>query len=55
MTYFITFPDTTARRQSWESFGADPAWQAAFQASIVNGRLVDSITTELLVATDQGC
>lgn len=52
MTYFITFPDTTARRQSWESFGADPAWQAAFQASIVNGRLVDSITTELLVPTE---
>jgi hypothetical protein len=52
MTYLITFPDTTARRQSWESFIADPEWQAAYQASIVNGRLVDSITDELLVPTE---
>ncbi|MEQ8469762.1 MAG: NIPSNAP family protein [Marinoscillum sp.] len=51
LTYFITFPDTTARSASWSSFGNDPEWQEVYQKSIEAGRLVESITDELLIAT----
>lgn len=52
LMYFITFPDTAARRSSWEAFGQDPAWKQAYEASTREGPLVDSITAQLLVATD---
>lgn len=51
LMYFISFPDTAARKQSWASFGEDPAWKAAYEASVQNGPLVDSITAQLLVPT----
>ncbi len=51
MTYFITFPDTTARKESWESFLADPDWKTAYANSIQNGPLVDTITHDLLLPT----
>lgn len=51
LMYFISFPDTAARKQSWASFGEDPAWKAAYEASVRNGPLVDSITAQLLVPT----
>ncbi|MGX1930377.1 NIPSNAP family protein [Flagellimonas sp. 2504JD4-2] len=51
LLYFVTFSDTTARRQSWENFGNDPAWKTAYENSIKDGRLVDSLTAELLVPT----
>lgn len=52
LTYFISFPDTTARAKAWEAFGNDPAWQKAYQASISDGGLVKSITDETLIAVD---
>lgn len=52
LTYFVTFPDTLARKNSWDKFRNDPAWKAAYEASIQNGKLVDSIVDELLMATD---
>ncbi len=52
LTYLVTFPDTAARTASWKQFGDDPAWKTAYEASIRDGRLVDSITDELLQATD---
>jgi hypothetical protein len=52
LTYLVTFPDTTARTKSWNTFRADPKWQAAYNESIQNGKLVDSITDVLLLATD---
>ena len=51
LMYLITFPDTTARAASWKSFLEDPDWKSAYEASIVNGRLVDSIQDDLLVPT----
>lgn len=51
LKYLITFPDTAARTASWKSFGDDPAWKAAYENSIRDGRLVDSITADLLVPT----
>jgi len=52
LTYLVTFPDTAARTASWKQFGDDPAWKAAYEASIQDGRLVETITDELLLATD---
>ncbi len=52
LTYLVTFPDTAARTASRKRFVDDPAWKAAYEASIRDGRLVDSITDELLQATD---
>lgn len=51
LTYFISFPDTTARKASWQSFSADPAWKSAYANSIEDGKIVDSLTAELLVPT----
>ncbi|MEX0313909.1 MAG: NIPSNAP family protein [Allomuricauda sp.] len=51
LMYFITFPDTTAREQSWKNFGNDPSWKAAYENSIKDGKLVDSLTAELFVPT----
>ena len=52
LTYLVTFPDTAARTASWKQFGEDPSWKAAYEASIRDGKLVDSLTDELLRATD---
>lgn len=52
LTYLVTFPDTMARAKSWASFREDPAWKAAYSASIKDGKLVDSITDEVLLPTD---
>ena len=51
LPYLITFPDTAARKASWASFSKDPVWQSAYQASIENGKLVDSIVVELMLPT----
>jgi hypothetical protein len=51
LTYLITFPDTTARKASWDSFREDEAWKAAYANSIKDGSLVDSLTAELLMPT----
>lgn len=52
LMYFITFPDTTARKASWKAFSEDPAWVEAYENSIKDGPLVDSITAQLMVPTD---
>lgn len=52
LTYFVTFPDTLARKKSWDAFRNDPAWKSAYEASIQNGKLVDSIVDELFLPTD---
>lgn len=52
LTYLVTFPDMSARAKSWDDFREDPAWKAAYAASIVDGKLVDSITDEVLLASD---
>lgn len=52
LTYLVTFSDTTARRLSWDAFREDPDWKSAYSASIQDGKLVDSITDEILLATD---
>jgi hypothetical protein len=51
LTYFISFPDTAARTASWKSFLEDATWKSVYEASIINGKLVDSITDDILVPT----
>jgi hypothetical protein len=50
--YFISFPDTAARTASWKSFGQDPEWTETYANSIKNGKIVDSLTAELLIPVD---
>jgi hypothetical protein len=50
--YFISFPDTATRTASWKSFGQDPEWTETYANSIKNGKLVDSLTAELLLPVD---
>ncbi|MCE7992885.1 MAG: NIPSNAP family protein [Roseivirga sp.] len=52
LVYFITFPDTAARTQMWDSFSKDENWKEVYANSIKDGRLVDSLTHVLLEPTD---
>lgn len=48
LMYFVSFPDTTSRKNSWASFSKDPAWKSAYANSIEDGKIVDSLTAEIL-------
>ncbi len=52
LVYMIAHKDKKAAAASWKAFRADPKWQAAFAASKVNGKLVISIDSQYLTATD---
>lgn len=52
LIYFITFPDTTARKQMWSNFSQDENWKSAYANSIKDGALVDSIVHVLLKPTE---
>ena len=48
----LAFPDEAALAKSWESFRADPDWQAGRAASEVDGKLVAKATSTILHSTD---
>jgi NIPSNAP len=52
LVYFLAYPDREARDKSWKAFMADPAWQAAYKASEVDGKLVAKVETLFMKATD---
>jgi hypothetical protein len=52
LIYILAFPSREAAAQSWKSFGADPEWQKARDASEVNGKLVAKAESVYLKATD---
>lgn len=52
LVYLLAFPDQEARKASWQSFMADPDWQAAYKASEQEGRLVKRFESALFHATD---
>jgi hypothetical protein len=52
LVYFLAYPDREARDKSWKAFMADPAWQAAYKASEVDGKLVAKVETVFMKATD---
>ncbi len=48
LIYFLAYPDKTSREASWKKFLDDPAWKAAYEQSIVNGKLVAKIESVFL-------
>lgn len=52
LIYILAFPSEEARSASWKAFKADPQWQAAYKASVYDGKLVGKIQSVMLKATD---
>lgn len=52
LVYILAYPSQEARDQSWKGFFADPAWKAAYEASIKDGKLVKKVDQQFLSATD---
>jgi uncharacterized protein YbaA (DUF1428 family) len=50
--YILAYPDKDARKKSWDAFGADPEWKDVKSKSEVNGKLVDSVKSVFMYATD---
>ncbi|MBW3469891.1 NIPSNAP family protein [Arthrospiribacter ruber] len=44
LTFILGYPDRAARDASWASFGSDPEWNQAREASEENGPLVAKVT-----------
>lgn len=52
LVYLLAFPDAQQQQAAWDSFRADPEWQAGKAASEVNGGLAARVTSVLLQPTD---
>jgi hypothetical protein len=52
LIYVLAYPSREARESSWKSFGTDPAWVKAKEASEVNGKLVARVEQRFMQATD---
>ena len=50
--FVLVFPSRDAREASWKSFGADPDWIKAKEASEAGGKLVEKVEQRFLTATD---
>ena len=52
LVYLVSHASADAAKKSWKAFGGDPAWRAAYKASIKNGKLVKHIERTYLTPTD---
>ena len=52
LIYVIAHDSRAAATDSWQNFRADPDWQAASQASQVDGRIVSNVESVFMEATD---
>lgn len=52
LIYLLAYPSREAREKAWNGFFSDPAWTAAYKASVANGRLVKKVTSVFLKPTD---
>jgi uncharacterized protein YbaA (DUF1428 family) len=50
--YILSYPDKEARAKSWDAFRADPQWTKVKEESEVNGKLVDSVKSRFMYASD---
>ena len=50
--YILAFPTKQARDESWKNFGNDPEWKKVASESEKNGKLVDSVKSVFMTATD---
>lgn len=51
LVYLLSHDSREAAEKSWQAFLNDPEWQKAFEASRVNGPLVQSIESVFMKAT----
>ena len=52
LIYIIEHESEADAKQKWQTFINDPTWKAAYQASIKDGALVDSIDVVFMQETD---
>ncbi|MDF1754442.1 MAG: NIPSNAP family protein [Verrucomicrobiales bacterium] len=52
LIYLLGYPDENARKTSWTAFRNDPDWQAAYQASTADGKLITKVDSLFLQPTD---
>lgn len=52
LIYLIAHDNREAAEANWQGFFADPGWQAAYAASIADGRLVANVESIFLAAAD---
>lgn len=52
LVYVIAHKSLKAAEASWAGFRDDPEWKAAYQASIVDGKIVKKVDKQFLTATD---
>jgi hypothetical protein len=52
LIYLLAHSSREAARQSWAAFAKDPEWQKVAQESQVNGKIVASVESVFLDATD---
>ena len=50
--YILAYPSREAREKSWNAFFADPEWKAVSAKSEVNGKIVESVTSVFMNASD---
>lgn len=50
--YILAYPNKDARAKSWKNFGDDPEWKKVAGESEKNGKLVDSVKSVFMTATD---
>jgi len=52
LVYIIAHENADVIESNWQAFVKDPAWEAAYQASIAEGELVTNIENRFMTATD---
>lgn len=52
LLYFITHPDRESAKNNWQAFIQDTDWRQAYEASRIDGSLVDSLTSLFMIPTN---
>ena len=52
LVYMLGFEDADHMKKCWESFGADEEWKKVRADSEVDGELVSSLESSVLIPTD---
>ena len=52
LIYLLGYPSREAREKAWKGFFGDPAWKAAYKASIADGKIVSKVDSVFLEPTD---
>ncbi len=50
--YILAYPSKEARDKSWNAFSADPEWKEVAAKSEVSGKIVESVTSVFMNASD---